>query len=80
MADDKNRLRRQVADEIGASLSQAMQRDRKSLVILLLQVVNAVWFAVLWERGFEPIAAVGIWAAFFSASITVSILIEKRRS
>ena len=80
MADDKNRLRRQVADEIGASLSQAIQRDRKSLVILLLQVVNAVWFAVLWERGFKPPTATVIWSVFFAASMAVSIVIEKRRS
>ncbi|HOI66273.1 MAG TPA: hypothetical protein PLD03_06680 [Thiomonas arsenitoxydans] len=80
MTDDKHCLRRQVSDEIGASLSRAIQRDRKSLVILLLQIVNAVWFAVLWEHRFEPVAAVGIWAVFFAASITVSIAIEKRRS
>ncbi len=79
MADDKNRLRRQVTDEVGAGLATAMQRDRKGVVILLLQVINAVWFAALWEGGFESLAALVIWAAFFALSIVISIAIEMRR-
>lgn len=79
MADDKNRLRSQVSDEIGASLTRAIQRDRKGLVILLLQIVNAVWFAVLWEHDFKPPAATVIWSLFFAASMAVSIAIERRR-
>jgi uncharacterized membrane protein YhhN len=79
MTDDKHRLRRQVSDEIGAVLSRAIQRDRKSLVILLLQIVNAVWFAVLWEHAFKPPVATFIWSVFFAASMAVSIAIEKHR-
>ena len=79
MTDEKHRLRRQVSDEIGVVLSRAIQRDRKILVILLLQIVNAVWFAVLWAHDFKPPAATVIWSVFFVASMVVSIAIEKRR-
>ena len=49
------------------------------VVILLLQIVNAVWFAVLWAHDFKPPAATVIWSVFFVASMVVSIAIEKRR-
>jgi|GEM_PF-3219851 hypothetical protein len=79
MADDKNRLRRQVTDEVGAGIATAMRRDRKGLVILLLQVINAVWLASLWEGGFNSVPALLIWAVFFTLTLIASIAIEKRR-
>ena len=80
MADDKNRLRRQVLDDVSARLAHSLKGDRKGLAILLLQVINAVWFATLWEHDFKPTAAAAIWAAFFAASMAAAVLIEKRRS
>jgi hypothetical protein len=79
MADDKNRLRNQVVNDVSAGLAQSLRSDRRGLVILLLQVTNAVWFATLWEHDFRPVAAAVIWAAFFAASVAVAIAIEKRR-
>ncbi|CUA96878.1 hypothetical protein [Thiomonas bhubaneswarensis] len=79
MADDKNRLRRQVVDEVSAGFARAMRSDRKGFAILLLQVVNAVWFAALWARGFQPVLPVMAWGLFFVVSLAAMIAIERTR-
>jgi len=80
MSGDKNRLRQQVVDEVGAGLTWALQHDRKALAILVLQIVNAAWFALLWAHGFRPWASVMVWALFFVASLVAMIAIERRRA
>jgi len=80
MVDDKNRLGRRVADEVGAGLTWALRHDRKALAILALQLIDAVWFALVWAHGFRPITSVVSWALFFVASVAAMIAIERRRT
>jgi hypothetical protein len=73
-----NRLRDEVTNAVAERLGWAARNDRKGLVIVVLQLVNAVWFATLWVEEF-PDVATAIWCAFFALSAASAIAIEQRR-
>ncbi len=75
----RNPRRDAVLDAVRAEFDRALRADRSALLIAVLQVVNAVWFAALWMRGFRPVAATAIWAAFFLVCLALAVRIERGR-
>jgi Na+/H+-translocating membrane pyrophosphatase len=80
MAGDKHRLRNQVMDEVRAGLAVSLRSDLRGVLILLLQIINAVWFATLWELGFPSIATTAMRAVFCAASVGLAVVLERRRA
>ena len=75
----RNPRRDAVLDAVRAEFDRALRAERSALRIAALQVVNAVWFAALWMRGFRPVVATASWAAFFLLCLASAVRIERRR-
>ncbi|BAP87314.1 putative uncharacterized protein [Burkholderiales bacterium GJ-E10] len=75
----RNPRRDAVLDALRAEFDRALRADRAALLIAGQQLVNAVWFAALWTRGFKPVVATVIWAAFFLVCLAWAVRIERGR-
>ena len=68
--------RRGFQNEFGNRLAWLVQNDRKAVVIGLIKLVNAVWFAGLWQAGFAIKLSLFLWLGFFIASMLFAARLE----
>ncbi|WP_031595312.1 hypothetical protein [Ferrovum myxofaciens] len=63
-------------NEFGNRVSWLVQNDRKTVVIGLIKLVNAIWFAGLWQAGFAINGSLFVWLVFFVVSIVIAARLD----
>ncbi len=69
--------RNELGKEFGIRFTWLVRNDRKMLFIGLLKLVNAVWFAGLWQTGFAIGLSLLLWVVFFIASMLIAIRLDR---
>ena len=73
----RNVLRDELVDAMRARVAHAWRHDPRVLLIGLIKLVNAVFFAVLIQK---PVGwKLGLWLVVCVASLAVAAAIEKAR-
>lgn len=64
-----NRQRDEVVQEMRNMLVWLWRNDRRGLIVGVVRIVNAVFFAAIWAAGFPIAPITGVWLAFFAVSM-----------
>lgn len=59
--------------EFGNRVSWLVQNNKKEVATGLIKLINAVWFAGLWQAGFAINWPLFVWLAFFIISMAVAV-------
>jgi hypothetical protein len=68
--------RREFENEFSDKFSWLVQNDKKTILIGLIKVVNAVWFAGLWQAGWVIGAPLFFWLGFFVITMLIAIRLD----
>ena len=68
--------RRELQIEFGNRVDWLVRNDRKTAAIGLIKLVNAVWFAGLWQAGFAISPSLFFWLGFFIASMSIAVRLD----
>jgi hypothetical protein len=68
--------RRELQIEFSNRIDWLVRNDRKTAAIGLIKLVNAVWFAGLWQAGFAISPLLFLWLGFFIASMLIAVRLD----
>ncbi len=68
--------RREFQNEFSDRVAWLARNDRKSVFVGLIKLINAVWFAGLWQAGFIFSRALLLWVGFFIVSMLIAARLE----
>lgn len=71
--------RKELQVEFGDRVGWLVRNDRKTAAIGLIKLVNAVWFAGLWQTGFAVSLPLFLWLGFFVVSMLLAFRLDKSR-
>lgn len=63
-------------NEFNNRVSWLVQNDKKAAAAGLIRLINAVWFAGLWQAGLGINGALFVWLGFFIASMLIAARLE----
>ena len=75
----RNQAREEFFTAFRTNLGQAMLHDKRSVVIGLIKVVNAFWFAGLAAAGFALTLPLVLWIFFLPLSLAFAVYLEQGR-
>jgi hypothetical protein len=68
--------RKELQNEFSDRLSWLVQNDKKAVAAGLIKLINAVWFAGLWQAGFVINWSLFVWLGFFTVSMPIAARLE----
>lgn len=68
--------RREFGDEFARRFAWLVRHRRMSVLIELIKLVNAVWFAGIWQAGLMASRAMFIWLGFFVVTMALALWLE----
>lgn len=72
--------RNEFMNECSEKVAWLIHNDKRTGVIMILALINAVWFAGLWQSGFTINWSLIYWLIYFVASMAVTIWLELGRN
>jgi hypothetical protein len=63
-------------NEFSDRVSWLVQNDKKAAAAGLIKLINAVWFAGLWQAGFSIDLPLFVWLGFFIVSMLIAVRLE----
>ncbi len=68
--------RKEFQGEFGNRFAWLVRNDRKAIAVALIKIINAVWFAGLWQAGFPVDLSLFLWLGFFIVSMLLAVRLE----
>ena len=62
--------------EFGSRMAWLVRNDRKAMLVGLIKLVNAVWFAGLWQAGLKFDLALLVWLVFFVVTMLLAFRLD----
>ena len=72
--------RREFQNEFSSRLAWLARNNRKSVFIGVIKLVNAVWFAGLWQAGLAASLSLFLWLGFFVVTIAIAFWLDREDS
>ena len=69
-------LRHEFMNEFGARFTWLVKNSRHSVLIGIIKLINAVWFAGLWQAGLALNRPLIIWLVFMVVSMTAAVWLD----